>query len=217
VALLLSTAMVTAVGDPRRSNQYLRGLKKVLNRYEESPGLDIFWIDNTVANLAPLDSEFDMFSQRPNPPKAIFFEDNRSGLVNKGAGLLVQWHRWSSSEFGFYDFIVHYEPRLRVYSWKIFDSIVKNPRNLFMVEQSPQRAFWYNGPRYEPNFFTGFFCLDLESFSRFLVAFEPHILLEPEMAIEDAIHRFISDQQISFESQTFLGLMRMNGRRPEFR
>lgn len=212
VTVALSTALITTAGDSCqvriRCQQYLSGLQRVLAFFEDRPGTELFWVDNTLA-LENCRREFQsLASSAFDRENLIFFEENELGVLNKGCGVLSQWARLLQELSGSCQTILFFEPRLQVESWHFFENVLSNPhKSRFRVNRFA--TFKYGlFPKFYQQFETGLLAIERSSMEAFVRTLSPEDMYRAKLSIEDALFSFFARSGLRFEAEPTLGVRR---------
>lgn len=129
-----------------RIQQYVNGLNSLFQspRFEiartseivargRNPAIDLYIMDNTVPITDTIDDS--ILSVLPENVTVINDTCNTFGAYNKGAGCIEQW-RYLRDHLRKYQWIIHFEPRMQVERFDMFDSMLDQPRNLFTTFNS---------------------------------------------------------------------------------
>ena len=124
-----------------RINQYIEGF----NALSEFSVFDLFEknliVDNTVSNKDDIPQ--DLLSSIDDRIEFHLFKKNKLGLLNKGAGVIDSLSRIKSTVKQ-YNYIVYYEPKLKLIDINFFKIFNENPANIFCkVEKYPQFVSGY--------------------------------------------------------------------------
>ena len=119
-----------------RIDQYIEGFDS-LSKYKI---LDLFEkniiVDNTVSSKTDIPK--DLLAAIGDKTELHLFKENELGLLNKGAGVIESLSRIKSI-IKEYDFIVYFEPKLKIIDDNFFKKFIDNPSNIFYkVDNYPQ-------------------------------------------------------------------------------
>mgnify|MGYP003137585498 FL=1 len=111
--------------------QYSEGFKIFFNFYKNYYDRyeDVYIVDNTLKDISHVDKRIK--NEIPANVNIIFTQKNEHGKLNKGAGILENWMEVESLASN-YEFVFHFEPRLKLKSTKIFDQFAKEKKTTFL-------------------------------------------------------------------------------------
>jgi len=164
----------------KRLAQYIQGIDAI-RQYDDqfrANNVKIYLVDNTIPSDKPFPQQ--LLKHIPEWWTVLHSDNNQNGKYNKGAGLIDNWRKYSdvlkNSEW-----IIHYEPRLLLKDFSMFESILKNPRCLFT-----------KGPNHRPptsyDFNTGLMCISSKVLLEFI---EEYPVLKPGISFEHTLSRWL--------------------------
>ena len=164
--------------------QYADGFKKFFNIYKNYSNYynNIHIVDNTIKNISELDKRIK--NEIPENANFVFTQKNNYGKFNKGAGILENWHEIEKLTSN-YEFIFHFEPRLKLNSGKIFDTFIKERKTTFLSHTIEQ-------------FKTGFIVFKNVDFKKYLSQRKAEDLCHPYTSLEDDIYHFFKENKKDF-------------------
>ena len=162
-----------------RINQYIEGF----NALSEFSVFDLFEknliVDNTVSNKDDIPQ--DLLSSIDDRIEFHLFKKNKLGLLNKGAGVIDSLSRIKSTVKQ-YNYIVYYEPKLKLIDINFFKIFNENPANIFCkVEKYPQ-------------FVSGYFASTSSDFLELLDYINVEEMIEKKINLENLIYDFYIDR-----------------------
>lgn len=206
VAIVMSTALVSAIQCEERTAQFLYGFQQWLQRF---PGRHFIWVDNTISSLEGLDERFEDIESRIGSGNVFFFDDNSLGRVNKGAGLLIQMKTlFSSGILEQFDWILFFEPRQRVVAWTRIDTLLRSPEGAFWIESAKKLRYVVRGRKFPPNFYTGIFVLSVPHFKAFVEENSPECLFAGGHSVEKVLYDYVHSAGIPFRKLRSIGVRR---------
>ena len=117
--------------------QYVEGFKNFFHYYKNyfNSYQNVFIVDNTLKDISFLDER--IVNEIPKEAQYVFTQKNNYGKINKGAGLLENWHALKETIFE-YEFMFHYEPRLLIKTPEIFNRFTKERKTTFLEHEIEQ-------------------------------------------------------------------------------
>tara|TARA_B110000093_G_C12926005_1_gene391332 strand:+ start:11 stop:646 length:636 start_codon:yes stop_codon:yes gene_type:complete len=171
---------------PNRTEQYVNGLNKffeylpILNGYN----VNIFITDNTIPKNSNLPNE--ILNIIPSNVTVITCLNNNYGCYNKGAGDIEQW-LYNKELISQYDWFIHFEPRQLLKSFNFIENFLKNPRNLFTINENVK------------HFNTGLFCIQVGELIKYINNSNLDNMVSRRISIEDDLYRYFINNNISFD------------------
>jgi len=162
-----------------RVDQYIAGF----NSLSEFRIFDLFEknliVDNTVVTKKNIPSN--LLSSIGDKTEFYLFKENKLGLLNKGAGVID-----SLSKIKFiikeYDFIVYFEPKLKIIDDNFFKKFIENPSNIF-----------YKVDNY-PQFKSGYFASTSNDFLELFDYINLEEMIEKKINLENLLYEFYIDR-----------------------
>ena len=166
-----------------RIDQYIEGF----NALSKHSVFDLFEkniiVDNTVQNKKDIPQ--DLLSAIGERPELHLFKENKLGLLNKGAGVIDSLSRIKSTAKQ-YDFIVYFEPKLKLIDNNFFKIFIENPTNIFYeVENYPQVK-------------SGYFSSNSSDFLELLDYINVEEMIEKKINLENLLYDFYIDRNPMF-------------------
>ena len=206
VAIVFSTALVTSIGSTQRTYQYLEGFQQWFRKF---PSQHYRWVDNTIGSLESVDVRFEILRSRIGQVNTLLFEDNLYGSVNKGSGVLSQLHYlFSAGVLDGFSWVLFYEPRQTVLTWRTIGSLISSPETAFRVETPTKPPYLFRREHFLPNFYTGLFMLSTEDLREFVKSTPAEALARRGDSIERKLFEFVHERQISFRDIPILWVRR---------
>ena len=178
----------------KRILQYVEGFKsffnfyrKYLNSYES-----VYVVDNTLKDISHLDER--IINEIPEAVQYVFTQKNNYGKINKGAGVLENWHALKETIFQ-YEFMFHYEPRLLIKTPEIFNRFIKERKTTFLEHEIEQ-------------FKTGALIIKTSDFKKYLQSRNAEMLRRLNTSIEDDIYNFFKNDKHDFTLIKNSGILR---------
>ncbi len=164
--------------------QYSEGFKIFFNFYKNYYDRyeDVYIVDNTLKDISHLDKRIK--NEIPANVNIIFTQKNEHGKLNKGAGILENWMEVESLASN-YEFVFHFEPRLKLKSTKIFDQFAKEKKTTFLSHKIKQ-------------FKTGLIIFKMSDFKKYLSQRKTSDLCYPYTSLEDDIYSFFEKDKKNF-------------------
>lgn len=206
VAIVMSTALVSAIQSEERTAQYLYGFRQWFQRF---PSHHYLWVDNTINNLEALDGRFQDIKSSIGPANVFFFDNNAMGSSNKGAGVLIQMKiLFSSGLLDQFDWILFFEPRQRVVAWATIDRLLQFPQGAFWIESMKKLRYVVRRRQFPLNFYTGLFMLSVPHFKSFVEENPAESLLVSGHSIEKVLYDYVHEAGIPFRELKSLWVRR---------
>ena len=162
-----------------RIDQYIEGFNslsdyKILDLFEKN-----IIVDNTVSKKNDIPNN--LLSSIGDKTEFYLFKENKLGLLNKGAGVID-----SLSKIKFiikeYDFIVYFEPKLKIIDDNFFKKFIENPSNIF-----------YKVDNY-PQFKSGYFASTSNDFLELFDYINLEEMIEKKINLENLLYEFYIDR-----------------------
>lgn len=172
-----------------RQQEHARGYKRVFESDCIKNNFDTFISDNTVTELP----------HYIDIPRVKFYRlrnHNLMGQFNKGAGAIEQW-KWTSDVFADYDYVISFEPRQYLKSFKFFEDFVKCPQNTF-AWGSPQKQ----------DFYTGLFAIEAKELIKFTNSIDLPVMVNYSISLELALMNYVNDNKLNYKLVDNLDLIR---------
>ena len=137
----------------KREKQILTALRSLIqyNEFIIKSKIDVIFYDNSCTELT------DNFSKIiPENFEIVLVNNNVSGKINKGVGLIEGW-KHLSNQIEKYEWIIHFESRLFTRSLNFYEQFIKYPDTYFR-----------RGPRNE-YFFTGLFSMKTKDLLNYIM------------------------------------------------
>jgi hypothetical protein len=163
-----------------RIKQYIDGIQQVRNL---NPDIEIYISDNS--NYLNKESEL-LNIINENNIKIITNAPNNFGHINKGSGLIENWIH-NNDIIKKYDYIIHFEPRQLLKSNQFIYYFLKNPRNLFTINENVK------------HFNTGLFCIQVGELIKYINNSNLDNMVSRRISIEDDLYRYFINNNISFD------------------
>jgi hypothetical protein len=160
----------------QRNRQYAEGVRHVVDLVGNLA--DMVLIDNTVAAKNEIPSE--ITSCLPDTCTVLACQRNRYGRHNKGAGD-IEIYRHFSSVIERYEFVLHFEPRMRITS----------PNVLVDLLGSPRLSVW--NAQTEAQLLTGYYMIPGKSLADFVRIRSPLIMSLRKQSIESLFFSYALD------------------------
>ena len=173
-----------------RIDDYSRGLKIFFNKIDTSK-CDVVFVENTCKDEDQLPQQI-----LDSIPKGTFLfvkKKNDYGKYNNGGGDIEMWKEYQE-QIREYDYFFHYEPRMILDDASMIESFLKNPRNLFCIEDNT--AF--------PCVKTGYFGVKVSDFMEYLDSIDLDEFAPPPpkdgVNIENSMRDFWETRDTDFQS-----------------
>ena len=178
----------------KRVAQYVEGFKSFFCYYKKyfNSYKDVYVVDNTLKDISHLDER--IINEIPEAVQYVFTQKNNYGKINKGAGLLENWHTLKEAIFK-YEFMFHYEPRLLIKTPEIFNRFAKERRTTFLEHEIEQ-------------FKTGALIIKTSDFKDYLQSRSAEMLCGLNTSIEDDIYNFFKNYKHNFTLIKNSGMLR---------
>ena len=163
-----------------RIKQYIDGIQKVRKL---NYGIEIYISDNS--NYLNKESEL-LNIINENNIKIIMNAPNNFGHINKGSGLIENWIH-NNDIIKKYDYIIHFEPRQLLKSNQFIYNFLKNPRNLFTINENVK------------HFNTGLFCIQSGELIKYINNSNLDNMVSRRISIEYDLYRYFINNNISFD------------------
>ena len=163
-----------------RIKQYIDGIQQVRNL---NPDIEIYISDNS--NYLNKESEL-LNIINENNIKIITNAPNNFGCINKGSGLIENWIH-NNDIIKKYDYIIHFEPRQLLKSNQFIYNFLKNPRNLFTINENVK------------HFNTGLFCIQSGELIKYINNSNLDNMVSRRISIEYDLYRYFINNNISFD------------------
>lgn len=177
-----------------RIDQYVDGLTTLFQYIDRFNGVDIYFIDNTVRSSESINER--ILATLPQRVIVINDDMNRYGPRNKGAGLIEQW-TYVRKIIGQYRWIIHFEPRMKIKKFDVFEMMLERPRNIFHVD-----------PVDKIQVHTGFFMIASETLLDFIEVCTAETLCASGLSIEAVLYDYFKRNQLEYELVNDLYLVR---------
>lgn len=169
-----------------RNQQFVNGLNKFfeyLPFFNENQ-VTLFITDNTISNDKSIPDE--ILKVIPENVKIRTCLNNKYGCYNKGAGVIEQW-LYNKNFIKEYEWIIYFEPRQLLKSNQFIDNFVKNPRNLFTINNNVQ------------HFNTGLFCIQTKIIMQYITSCNLNEMVSKRICIEDDLYKYFIKNKIPFD------------------
>lgn len=158
-----------------RVDQYIAGFNslskfRIFDLFEKN-----LIVDNTVATKKNIPSN--LLSAIDDRAEYYLFKENKLGLLNKGAGVLDSLLRIKSI-VELYDFIVYFEPKLKLVDNQFFKKFIENPGNIFYKEEN------------YPQFKSGYFSSTCSDFLELIDYIDIEEMIEKKINLENLLYNF---------------------------
>ncbi len=179
----------------KRILQYSEGFKTFFNFYKKyyNSYEDVYIVDNTLKDISHLDKR--IINEIPAGSRYVFTQKNNYGKINKGAGLLENWHELKETILK-YDFMFHYEPRGLLKTPELFERFNKEKKTTFLAHQELNQ------------FKTQALIIKASDLKRYLDNRTPEQLCYPYRSIEDDIYDFFKNDKNNFTLVKNSGILR---------
>ena len=209
IVVLLSTAFITILGREKntlqREQQYISGINQIVD-YCSFKGVDIAISDNTITLDTILPDSVNVVIDKIDNSRRFFFNENKYGQVNKGAGLLAQWKYCLPYLRNKYSYVVHYEPRHFINSFSFFDLCLNNKENVFRLDSPIVYKYGFFPYKYK-HFQTGLIGANITTLVDFSNQQDVRLMVESSLSIEDLLYKFLIKNKIKFNCVKKLGLI----------
>lgn len=209
VVVLLSTAFITILGHKKntlqREQQYISGISQIVD-YCNFKGVDIAISDNTITSDTTLPDNVNVVIDKVDNSRHFFFNENKYGQVNKGAGLLAQWKYCLPRLRNKYSYVIHYEPRHFIGSFSFFDLCLNNKENIFRLDSPIVYKYRFFPYKYK-HFQTGLIGANINTLVNFCNQQEAHLMVKNNLSIEELLYGFFMKNKIKFNCVKRLGLI----------
>jgi len=178
-----------------RDSQYERGFKTFFDVYAKYniPYKNIYVVDNTLKSKEDLNKN--IANNIPKDVNLTLTQKNKYGRRNKGAGDIEGWN-FTRNIFSKYKYFFHHEPRMETKSSVLFDTFLKEPNNIFIINNEPDQ------------FQTGTFIIRTEDMLDYIDYRTPQQLCSPPTNIENDLFNFINKvKKTDFTTVSKVGIM----------
>ncbi len=162
-----------------RIDQYIEGFDslskhKIFDLFEKN-----IIVDNTVSSKTDIPK--DLLASIGGKTELHLFKENELGLLNKGAGVIESLSRIKSIAKEF-EFIVYFEPKLKLIDNYFFKKFIEKPSNIFYkVENYPQVK-------------SGYFSSTSNDFLELFDYINVEEMIEKEINLENLLYDFYIDR-----------------------
>ena len=161
-----------------RKQQYIDGIKRVLE-FEKIKKFDIVVVDNTTTTI-----DLDIRNIMPFVSEYIAIDKNEYGKRNPGAGIIDVWG-YIQYDIASYDWVVHFEPRQYMKDFRIFETFIENPRDIFMY-----------GDNKKNHYYTGLFTLKTTRLLEYINKVDAKKLTSKRIGLEYSMFEHIKNVDI---------------------
>lgn len=173
----------------KRKEQYINGIKRILE-YEHIKNFDIVLVDNTTTSI-----DKDIQQVMPFISETITIDKNENGQRNPGAGILDVWHHLKN-DISTYDWIIHFEPRQMMKDFRIFETFMENPRNIFMY-----------GDNKKNHYYTGLFTIKSSTLLYYLSKMDGKNLARKHICLEYNMFEILNDVNVTIDIVDKMGVL----------
>lgn len=175
-----------------RFEQYTAGFEAFFRFWDSARGTRFYWVDNTISSKNELPDTLQKMLKDVTSLETIFFSDNRLGLLNKGAGLLIQWQRFLRELPPHAGRVIHFEPRLQLTSQDFLAYAQSSPNpNIAKVNTLWGQGRW-GIPYRTAHMETGLFSIDRCDLEAFVAKTSPEEMAAKSISIEYSLFRFMT-------------------------
>ena len=155
-AIILATALITTKKPEGayRVDQYINGFKQINELVSNnSDKYDVFFVDCTIKREDVDNSIIKEIEGIRNLKEIIFTDNNFFGSFNKGSGVITQWKEILKKISEEYEYVIHFEPRMKIRDFSFFDRFDLNKDSYFNVTETLVKGKNFR------QFFTGIFSI----------------------------------------------------------
>lgn len=211
IALILPTAFVTTLPDSenreKRISQYVRGIQQVAALVRLHPEFDVFSVDSTIADPAKIDQRLiDALNSISTLKERCFFNDNKLGKKNKGAGLIIQFKKILPLISREYEYLISFEPRQELENYDFFLRFLSRPDSYFRVEEVMVKKY-HIFSFLLVQVMTGLFSIRRNDLERYVSQVNLTWMVIRRISIERHVYKFLYRFSIPFQKVERLNIL----------